>query len=64
MRLNLPGVGEYTANVLAALIHDKATIAIDGNVKRLFTRVLNKSENEIDFQKFINTKKKSIKYKS
>ena len=49
-----------TANVLAALIHDKATIAIDGNVKRLFTRVLNKSENEIDFQKFINTNKKYI----
>ena len=56
----LPGVGEYTANVLAALIHDKATIAIDGNVKRLFTRVLNKSENEIDFQKFINTNKKNL----
>ena len=31
----LPGVGEYTANVLAALIHDKATIAIDGNVKKI-----------------------------
>ena len=32
----LPGVGDYTANVLLALIYNKKTIAFDGNVKRVF----------------------------
>ena len=33
----LPGVGDYTANVLLALIYNKRTIAFDGNVKRVFS---------------------------
>ena len=37
----LPGVGDYTANALLGLVHDQPTIAIDGNVKRVFARNLN-----------------------
>ena len=32
----LPGVGDYTGNALLGLVHNKPTIAIDGNVKRVF----------------------------
>ena len=53
----LPGVGEYTANALLGLVHNKPTIAIDGNVKRVFARVLNKKELKIDFEKFIELNK-------
>ena len=38
-------------------IYDKPTIALDGNVKRVFARYLNKEEDKIDFEKLIKTKK-------
>ena len=56
----LPGIGDYTANALSAFIHNQPTIAIDGNVKRVFSRILNKSENKIDFNKLIEINKKSL----
>ena len=30
----LPGIGDYTANALLALVYNLPTIALDGNVKR------------------------------
>ena len=33
----LPGVGDYTSNVLAAMIYNKPTLALDGNVKRVIS---------------------------
>jgi len=56
----LPGIGDYTANALLAFIHNQPTIAIDGNVKRVLSRIVNKSENKIDFKKLIETNKKSL----
>ena len=56
----LPGVGNYTGNALMGLIHNKPTIAIDGNVKRVFSRNLNKEENKINFDKFIENNKKTL----
>ena len=56
----LPGIGDYTANALLAFIYNQPTIAIDGNVKRVFSRIVNKSENKIDFNKLIETNKKSL----
>ena len=50
----LPGVGEYTSNILLALVHNKPAIAIDGNVKRVFHRLYfggKKNINIIDFLK-------------
>ena len=38
----LPGVGDYTANALLGFIHNQPTLAVDGNVKRVFARYLNK----------------------
>jgi len=47
MRLKeLPGIGDYTANMLLALIYNKPRIAMDGNVKRVLSRIFNmNSEN-------------------
>ena len=56
----LPGVGEYTGNALLGLVYDKPTIAIDGNVKRVFSRNLNRDEKEINFEKLINKNKKKL----
>lgn len=52
----LPGIGEYTANALLALIYNQPRIPFDGNVKRVFSRLFNakleKNENRI--KKIIN----------
>ena len=56
----LPGVGDYTANALLGLVHDMPTIALDGNVKRVFARILNKEETKIHFKKFIELNKKKL----
>jgi len=49
----LPGVGEYTANALLALVHNKASLPIDGNVKRVFSRLFLIDEKYINFNKKI-----------
>ena len=36
----LPGIGDYTANVLLALIYNQPRLAFDGNVKRVMSRIL------------------------
>ena len=37
----LPGIGEYTANALLALIYNQPRIPFDGNIKRVFSRLFN-----------------------
>ncbi len=56
----LPGVGDYTSNVLAALIYNKPTLALDGNVKRVISRILNIEVKKIDFETFKNINRKKI----
>ena len=56
----LPGVGEYTANALLGLIHNQPTIAIDGNVKRVFARLLNKKKEKINYEKLILLNKNKL----
>ena len=45
----LPGIGDYTANILLALLYNQPRIGLDGNVKRVLFRLFNvnewKSEN-------------------
>jgi len=52
----LPGIGEYTANILLALIYNQPRIGIDGNVKRVFVRLFNKNLdiNSLSFKKEVN----------
>ena len=35
----LPGIGDYTANMLLALIYNESRIAVDGNVRRVLFRL-------------------------
>ena len=56
----LPGIGDYTGNALLAFVYDQPTIAIDGNVRRVFSRILNKNESNIDFNKLIDINKKNL----
>ena len=56
----LPGIGEYTSNVLLALIHNKAAIAVDGNVKRVFTRLYFGNKKDVNIKEFIDKNKKSF----
>ncbi len=56
----LPGVGDYTASALLGLIYNEPVLAIDGNVKRVFSRYLNKKQSKINFEKIILTNKKNL----
>jgi A/G-specific adenine glycosylase len=56
----LPGVGEYTANALLGLIYNQPKIAIDGNVKRVFARFINKKKENINFERLIFLNKKKL----
>ena len=56
----LPGIGDYTGNALLGLVYNKPTLAIDGNVKRVFSRILNKEEKKINFNKLIEKNKKNF----
>ena len=56
----LPGIGEYTANALLGMIYNQPRIALDGNVKRVFSRNLNVEEKKINFDKFIEKNKKKL----
>ena len=56
----LPGIGEYTGNALLGLVYNKPTVAVDGNVKRVFSRILNKQEKKINFQELIQKNKKKL----
>ena len=45
----LPGIGDYTANILLALIYNQPRIALDGNVKRVLSRLFNSNiENVVN----------------
>ena len=56
----LPGIGDYTANALLGFVHNQPTIAVDGNVKRVFSRFLNKNDSEINFEKLVLINQKKL----
>ena len=56
----LPGVGDYTANALLGLVYNQPRLALDGNVKRVFSRILNIEEEKINFEAFKEKNKKIL----
>ena len=44
--INLPGIGDYTAKAILSIAFDKSEIGIDGNVKRVFSRLHNIKDNK------------------
>ena len=54
---SLPGIGEYTASAISAIVFNKPIIPLDGNIERLLMRILYlRKENEIK-KKNLHTKK-------
>ena len=56
----LPGVGDYTGNALLALVYNQPRLALDGNVKRVFSRIINKQESKINFDQFIEINERKL----
>ena len=56
----LPGIGDYTGNALLALVYNQPRLALDGNVKRVLSRILNKHEKKLDFDKIVEKNKKKL----
>ena len=52
----LPGIGEYTAKALLALVYNESYIPFDGNVKRVFSRLfdVNLEKNQKIIKKIIH----------
>ena len=54
----LPGVGDYTASAILAIVFNKPVIPLDGNIERLLKRILNlKTEKEIKKENLHKLKK-------
>ena len=54
----LPGIGEYTANAIMAIVFNKPFIPLDGNIERVIKRLLNlKLISEVSKKKLISKKK-------
>ena len=54
----LPGIGEYTASAILAIVFNKPYIPLDGNIERVIKRLLNlKSKAEINKENLIKQKK-------
>ena len=56
----LPGIGDYTGNALLALVYNQPRLALDGNVKRVFSRIFNKHEKKLNFEKIIEKNRKKL----
>lgn len=48
--LKLPGIGEYTAGAISSISFNKKEVAIDGNVMRVYSRVMNKDIDVSDLK--------------
>lgn len=55
----LPGIGDYTSSAIASICFNEKTAAIDGNVKRVMSRLFTLDENE-DKKYFYNFVKSQI----
>ena len=54
----LPGVGDYTASAISAIVFNEQIIPLDGNIERLLKRILNlKTDEEIKKNNLKNKKK-------
>ena len=52
--LNLPGIGEYTANAIVAIGFNKRAFPIDVNVKRLISRLIKESLTDQQVSEILN----------
>lgn len=60
--LKLPGIGEYTAGAISSISFNQKEVAIDGNVMRVYARIMNEDidVSDLKIKKEIGTKIKKI----
>ncbi len=65
----LPGIGDYTANAILAIVFNKSIIPLDGNIERVLKRILNlktekegRKENLLKHKKIFGTTDRSSDY--
>ena len=49
--VKLPGIGDYTASSISAILNDENNAVVDGNIKRIISRSFNISSELRDFKK-------------
>ena len=54
----LPGIGDYTASAISAIVFNKKIIPLDGNIERLLKRILNLKKEEDIKKKNLHKEKK------
>ena len=54
----LPGVGDYTASAISAIVFNEQIIPLDGNIERVLKRILNLKKDEEIKKKNLHKKKK------
>ena len=54
----LPGVGDYTASAIAAIVFNEKIIPLDGNIERVLKRILNLKTQEEIKKENLHSKKK------
>ena len=60
---SLPGIGDYTASAISAIVFNKPLIPLDGNIERVLKRYLYlKKEKQIQKENLIKKKKKFLEY--
>ena len=53
--LEIPGIGDYTSSAISAILKDERCTVIDGNIKRIFTRVFKLNNNDKLYDKNIRS---------
>ena len=56
----LPGVGDYTASAISAIVFNEQIIPLDGNIERVLKRILNLKKDEEIKKKNLHKKKKNL----
>ena len=58
--LKLPGIGDYTASSISAILNDENNAVVDGNITRIISRSFGISSDIKDFKKKIYLKAKEL----
>ncbi len=51
--LEIPGIGDYTSSAISAILNDEKCAVVDGNIKRILTRVFKLNDNDKLYDKNI-----------
>ena len=56
----LPGIGDYTSCAISAILEDESCSVIDGNIKRVLSRVFGLDANDKSFKRLIDNISESL----